>query len=243
MRKWILAAALLALSVPPVRAQDSAADAIYQIATWKGVNAGLFQGVASCADVLKRGDFGIGVFEALDGECIILDGHAYRVGSNGELQTASATNRLCFAMVKLFDANQSGIRAEPLSFSELLELFDSMLQTKNLPLAIKVDGDFSNVTLAGVAKQAEPYPPFSQALESQTTQTLKNVTGTLVGFRMPSYFGEASPTGYRLYFLKRDRTVGGRVLDLRVRNMRFDFDYSHRLHTELPAWGEFYALP
>jgi acetolactate decarboxylase len=243
MRKTIFAAALLILASQAARAQESAADAIYQIATWKSLNAGLYQGFTTCADLLKRGDFGFGVFEALDGECVILDGRAYRILANGEVQPAAATNRLCFAMVKLFEPNQSGIRAETLSLAEMQDLFDNMLQTRNLPLAVKFDGDFVAVTIAAVSRQAPPYPPLSQALQNETTQTLKNVTGTVIGFRMPSYFGEASPAGYRLYFMKRDRALGGRVLDLRARNMRFDFDYSHRLHTELPAWGEFYSMP
>ncbi len=237
------AGAIFCMAVSWSMAQESAMDAVHQLATWKSVGAGLYQGFASCADLMKRSDFGILLFEGLDGDGILLDGRAYRFLPNGEAVAAEPTNTVCFGMVKVFESNQSGIRAEQLSLNELLGLFDTMLQTKNLPVAVKVDGDFATIRIASLTKQSAPYPTLQQVLEQQSDRLLTNVTGTLVGFRTPDYFGETSPTGYRLYFIKRDKKMGGRVLDLRARNVRFDFDYSHRLHIELPAWGEFYNLP
>lgn len=227
----------------PLFAEDTALDAVYQLSTWKALNAGLYQGFTTCADILRRGDFGIGFFASLDGEYVIMDGKPYRIATDGTITDAVATDRICFATAKIFEADQSGIRAEMLNLSDLLELFDKILQTRNLPMAVKIDGDFAEVALAAVSKQAEPYPPFSEALSGQSTRKLTNVTGTVIGFRYPSYLAEATPSGYRLYFLKRDRSLGGRVLDLRARNIRFDFDYSHRLYVDLPNWGEFYSLP
>lgn len=243
MHKKLIAFFLSVCAFQTLSAQESAMDAVYQLAPWKAVNAGLYHGFTTCADILRRGDFGVVLFESADGEGVILDGATYRFLPGGEAVSVAATNTVCFAMVKVFEANQSGIRAEELALSDLTNLFDAMLQTRNLPVAVKVDGDFATLKIASVPRQSVPYPPWPQVTEQQGVQSLKNVTGTLIGFRCPDYFGETSPSGYRFYFIRRDKKLGGRVLDLRVRNIRFDFDYSHRLYVEFPAWGEFYSMP
>lgn len=243
MHKKLLALALSLYAFQSLSAQESAMDAVYQLAPWKAVHAGLYQGFATCGEILRRGDLGFVILESLEGEGIILDGKTYGFAAGGEVVPVAATNPVCFAVVKVFDANQSGIRAEEMDLSDLMKLFDTMLQTRNLPVAVKLEGDFATVKIASVPKQSMPYPPWPQAMEQQQVQSLTNVTGTVTGFRFPEYLGETSPAGYRFYFIRRDRKVGGRVLNLRVRNIRFDFDYSHRLHIEFPAWGEFYSMP
>lgn len=244
MSKKMATVFVLLMTIHRTFAQESALDAIYQLAPWKAVNAGLSNGFASCGDVLKRGNFGFVIFSEHGGEGVIMDGVVHRFSSDGAISAVAATDTVSFAIVKIFEANQSGIRAEELSLSELTGFFDTIMMTKNLPVAIKVDGDFAGVKLTFAAKpSASDTPTEPKPAERESDRSLKNVTGTLVGFRLPSYFGEALPAGYRWYFIKRDKTIGGRVLDLRVRNIRFDFDYSHRLHTEFPAWGEFYSMP
>jgi acetolactate decarboxylase len=46
---------------------------------------GVYDGVQPAGEIEKHGDFGIGTFEALDGEMIAVDGRYYQVTSDGSV--------------------------------------------------------------------------------------------------------------------------------------------------------------
>ena len=58
-------------------------DVLYQVSTIDALVLGAYEGVQPVGDVEKHGDFGIGTFEALDGEMIAVDGRYYQVTSDG----------------------------------------------------------------------------------------------------------------------------------------------------------------
>jgi acetolactate decarboxylase len=49
--------------------------------------------------------------------------------------------------------------------------------------------------------------------QQQITFELRNVQGTLVGFRLPQYLGDVNVAGYHFHFLRSDRKAGGHLLD------------------------------
>ena len=63
---------LLALVNGEVRAADR--ELLTQYSTIPALLAGLYDGEWSCAEVLARGDLGLGTFDQLDGEMIVLGG-------------------------------------------------------------------------------------------------------------------------------------------------------------------------
>ncbi len=54
---------------------------LYQVSTAGALVEGVYQGAVTVGMVREHGDFGLGTFEDLDGEMIVLDGHVYRVSS------------------------------------------------------------------------------------------------------------------------------------------------------------------
>ena len=63
---------------------------------------------------------------------------------------------------------------------------------------------------------------------------LRDVAGSLVGFRFPDYAEGVEVSGYHLHFISADRTVGGHVLSCRPGRVRVRIDPSAGLHVELP---------
>jgi acetolactate decarboxylase len=53
-----------------------AGDELHQIGTLAALSAGGYAGTVTIDDMLDHGDFGLGTFEGLDGEMIVLDGDA-----------------------------------------------------------------------------------------------------------------------------------------------------------------------
>src|SRR6476619_6182197 len=52
---------------------------LYQISTSTALVEGVHSGSISSSVLLEHGDFGLGTFEDLDGEMVILDGEIYQV--------------------------------------------------------------------------------------------------------------------------------------------------------------------
>src|ERR1700733_14613749 len=51
---------------------------MYQVSTSTALVEGVYSGALSSWTLLKEGDFGLGTFEGLDGEMVILDGEIYQ---------------------------------------------------------------------------------------------------------------------------------------------------------------------
>ena len=78
--------------------QDTAAgpddrEVLYQVSTIDALMQGVFDGVQPVGEIRKHGDFGIGTFDALDGEMIVLDGVVYQAKADGHIYTAMPTAR------------------------------------------------------------------------------------------------------------------------------------------------------
>ena len=64
-------------------------EVLYQVSTIDALMQGVFDGVQPVGEIRKRGDFGIGTFDALDGEMIVLDGVVYQAKADGQIYTAA----------------------------------------------------------------------------------------------------------------------------------------------------------
>jgi alpha-acetolactate decarboxylase len=52
---------------------------LYQISTSSALVEGVYSGSVCSSVLMEHGDFGLGTFEDLDGEMVILDGQIYQV--------------------------------------------------------------------------------------------------------------------------------------------------------------------
>ena len=83
-------------------------------------------------------------------------------------------------------------------------------------------------------RQSPPYRPLTEVVAEQSVFELTGVSGTMVGFRFPSYAEGIEVGGYHLHFISEDRSRGGHVLDSRSRRLHVRLDPSNDLHVELP---------
>ena len=59
------------------------ASKLFQVSTLNDLMLGDYNGTCSVKELLKHGDTGIGTYDGLDGEAIILNGKAYNGIDNG----------------------------------------------------------------------------------------------------------------------------------------------------------------
>ena len=61
----------------------SMTDTITQVSVLSALLARQFDGHTPCRELLKYGDFGIGTFDRMDGEMIVVDGSLYQAKADG----------------------------------------------------------------------------------------------------------------------------------------------------------------
>ena len=82
--------------------------------------------------LLEHGDFGIGTVEGIDGEMMVLDGVAYRAGTDLAPETVPAGTLIPFAMLTYFDETVSYQLSEELNYTTFKDRLDDVLQVQRL---------------------------------------------------------------------------------------------------------------
>lgn len=214
-------------------------DEVYQYSTISALLDGVYDGDATIADILRHGDFGLGTFNHLDGEMVVLDGICYRLRVDGSATRAAPTDRTPFAAVTRFHTDfEIPIQART-NGDEVTDAIDRRIESPNLIYAIRISGRFAELDTRTVMEQKPPYPPLTEATEGQAETRFADVTGAVVGFRTPDYEQGISVAGYHLHFLNDDRTSGGHVLNFVVDDGRVAVSGASQLQLSLPTSGAF----
>ena len=220
-------------------AHQRAGSEVYQFSTIGALLDGVYDGDVTVAEILRHGDFGLGTFNHLDGEMVVLDGVCYRVRADGTATRADPTDRTPFAAVTRFHADFGFDITEPTGMAAVLDAVDRRIASANLIYAVRITGRFRELHTRTVMAQREPYPPLTQATEGQAEMVFTGKTGTLVGFRTPDFEQGISVAGYHLHFLDAERTGGGHVLDFDLEHGRVAVSGAAQLHLSLPTSGAF----
>ncbi|MFH1856831.1 MAG: acetolactate decarboxylase [Candidatus Omnitrophota bacterium] len=213
-------------------------DTITQTSTIDALLAGAYDGSMTCAELLKNGDLGIGTFNRLDGEMIILDGEIFQVKADGFIYEPARSTRTPFASVCYFKPdNCFSIQAES-DYNAVQKKIDEAVPNKNVFCAVKIHGKFTSMKTRSVPAQTKPYPPLTEVTKNQPVFNFENVEGTIVGFRCPEFVKGVNVPGYHFHFINDNFTKGGHVLDFVLSEGTCQTDICDRYLLILPKGGE-----
>ncbi|HNQ55718.1 MAG TPA: acetolactate decarboxylase, partial [Methanothrix sp.] len=147
-------------------------DVLFQVSTIDALMQGVFDGFYSFDDLMDQGDFGIGTFNALDGEMVALDGEYYQVRADGVAYPVQGDMTAPFATVTRFEADQTAALENASNFTELARQIDRHLPSPNAFYALRIDGTFPYVQTRSVPRQEKPYPRLAEAVEDQSVFNL-----------------------------------------------------------------------
>ena len=215
-------------------------EVLYQVSTIDALITGVFDGIQPVGEIRKRGDFGIGTFDALDGEMIVLDGGVYQAKADGRIYTVTDSQTTPFATVTYFDRDFGVTTDRPMNFSVFSSIMTGTLPTKNMVYAVRMHGTFPSMKVRAIPAQHKPYPTLTEAAKSQSVSTYSDTPGTVVGFYTPVFFEGLNVPGYHLHFISDDRKTGGHILDLTVPvNTTVEYDITPEFAMTLPTSGDF----
>jgi acetolactate decarboxylase len=157
---------------------------MYQISTSSALVEGVYSGSVPSSTLLEHGDLGLGTFEALGGEMVVLDGQIYQIAS--EVWRRSDEFLVPFAAVTHFHEDLSFETGRFASLRELEAACDRYRHSDNLFHALRLDGIFQAVH----ARAVHPVPNGTRLLDASKTEfefQFHELEGTLVGIWSPRY--------------------------------------------------------
>jgi acetolactate decarboxylase len=234
LRRSLVMALCLVLYLASGNLQAAGPRQLFQTSTLQALMAGVYDGDLTFQELARHGDFGLGTFEALDGEMIALEGVFYQIKADGRVYPVAGALITPFAAVTFFKADRTHMIEMPMNFRELLDYVDKLLPSPNLPYAIRIEGAFPYVKTRSIPGQQKPYPPLAAAAAKQAVFELAGVKGVIVAFRCPAYLADITMAGYHCHFITTDRRAGGHLLDCRVEGATVAVDALPNFSLRLP---------
>ena len=209
-------------------------SAVYLCAPVNGLVEGIYQERIPLTKIRQHGDFGLGTFDSLDGEMVMLDGRVYQITGDGRVHEVNEEEAATpFACVTFYAPASHDDLDEELDYAAFQDWILRLLPSPNLFYALRLEGSFAHVKVRSVPRQ-ENYRPLVEVAADQPVFELSEVEGTLAGFFSPAFLESLSVPGLHLHFLSTDRTQGGHLLECRPRRVRAGVQFISTLELGLP---------
>ena len=216
---------------------------IYQASTLQALALGYTKSVVTVGELLGHGDTGLGTFENVDGEMIVVDGVCYQAKQDGSIVPASEETGVPFAV--------SGFVKDGRKF-EIEELTDIESIKQELTLRIEEDFGLNSVHIARIdgwfesvhARAGAPYRSQHVTLKNILSKTQKDfcferLYGTLVCVYYPDYMDGINAAGWHLHFISQDRTLGGHIFQVSLSSGECLLQKMDRIEIQLPREAAF----
>ena len=221
---------------------------MYQISTLQALALGYTKSVITVEELVKHGNTGLGTFEGVDGEMIVLDGSCYQAKADGSVVQAPDDKGVPFCAVsQIYDDNSFDVENVD-SINEIKKILDVTIDDNfslNSMHMARIDGVFNKVMARSETGKRTRHVDLKTLLENnQTDFEFSEIKGTLVCVYFPDFMDGINAPGWHLHFVSEDRTVGGHVFDVDIKKARVLINKISSIEIQLPTSAEFdtYAL-
>lgn len=209
------------------------ANRVYLCAPVNALVEGIYEQKIPFTQIKQHGDFGLGTFDNLDGEMIMLDGQIYQITADGRVSRVAEQALTPFACVTFYNPLSHDELETEMTYAAFQEWLQRLLPSPNIFYAIRIEGHFAYIKARSVPKQ-ENYRPLVEVARDQPVFTFTDIAGTLAGFFTPAFVGSLSVPGLHLHFLSADKRHGGHLLECRPGKVRVGVQYLQTLELALP---------
>ena len=209
-------------------------DFVFQYSTLSALLEGIYDGELTVGELKKHGNYGIGTFNALDGEMVLADGKCYKVTSDSKVVPVGDDVKTPFAAVCTFTPDTIFEVGQPLKLKNLEQYIDSVVPSNNLIYAYRISGSFDSIVIRSVPRQEKPYKRLIEAYKMQGVYSFAHEDGILFGYKFPAYLKEVNMDGYHLHFLSADKNKGGHLLNCTLKHGEVSVAYIRNYTLQLP---------
>ena len=221
---------------------------MFQVSTLQALALGYSKSVVTVSELTRHGDIGLGTFEDVNGEMILVDGHCYRADEKGEISEAEGRMGVPFSCVSFFQVDKCSELSGIHSMEQLTRWLNLRIEEDfglNSMYIVRVDGSFRKLFARSESSYRAHHVTLKDALsETQREFAFEDIRGTLICVYFPDYLDGINASGWHLHFISEDRRKGGHVFDLSLEHGNACFDKISKLEISLPQEPAFdtYAL-
>ena len=216
---------------------------MYQVSTLQALALGYTRGVISVEELMKHGNTGLGTFENVDGEMIVLDGHCYRATEDGTVIEAGPETGVPFCAVGTLLNEKSFDLGEFKTIEDLRVELTKRIEEHfglNSMHVVRIDGLFEKID----ARSEAPYRSHHVTLKAMLSKNqrafiFENIKGSLIGVYFPDYMDGINMPGWHLHFVSDDRTKGGHVFDMSMKEGTVLIEKISNIEIQIPKEAAF----
>jgi acetolactate decarboxylase len=216
---------------------------MFQVSTLQALMEGYTRSVITVQELESLGNVGLGTFESVDGEMILLDGVCYRARQDGSVVRPAPDAGVPFASAAsvkggtAFELGEiSGI--EDLK-NELTSRLDEAFALNSMHI-VTVSGMFNSVSARSESAYRADHVTLKDMLATtQREFILEKLGGTLVCVYHPDFMDGINAPGWHVHFLSEDLARGGHVFDISMVRGHAVAHKIDRIEIQLPATPAF----
>ena len=212
---------------------------MYQVSTLQALLLGYFKGVISVGQLLMHGEIGLGTFEDVNGEMIVIDHKAYKADNQGNVRRADLKEGVPFAAVAHMEDSIAFDIPAGSSVNELKEALNELIDEDfglNSMYVVRLDGFFSKLDARSELGQHSQHIELSEVLKlNQKDFEFHDKKGSLVCIYFPDYMDGINAAGWHFHFISEDRKLGGHVFDLSYGQLSGIRSQLHKIQIQLPT--------
>lgn len=199
---------------------DDGDETMYQVSTLQALLDGGYDGRIAVGELRRHGDIGVGTFDRIDGEMIVLDGTVYQARHDGSVCVADDDVTVPFANVTFFASDVSVTLPKVACMDDMTSQMNAALCRHGLSYdqiyvaRMEVEA-CDSIHVRSELPQHKPYRPLPEVLKTDQREfTYHDIGGTIVAVFFPDSFSGLNSPGWHLHFLSSDGTKGGHVFDI-----------------------------
>jgi acetolactate decarboxylase len=215
-------------------------DMIFHYSILKALDNGVLEGDMKVGELKQHGDFGLGTYNRMNGEMVVLDHVVYRVAQDGTVMQADDDSLIPYSIVTFYRQDDTLLMRGEINYPALKAFAERHVPSRNLFYAFRIRGEFDYIRCGGADRQEKPYnEPLDQMLADRPQYEGRNTKGTLVGFWCPAYIGDINTAGFHLHFIADDHSMGGHLMEFTARSLEIGYDIKPVYKMVLPETGDF----
>lgn len=221
---------------------------MYQVSTLNALLLGYTRTVVTVQDLLANGDTGLGTFENVNGEMIVVDSHCYRASDNGDVTEMPPDRGVPFASVSFLKGSKKFEIGPVENIDDLKTLLNLKIEEGfglNSMHMVRIDGFFETVDARSENGLKSQHVELKDILNlNQKSFVFSNVSGSLVCIYYPDYMAGINASGWHFHFVSDDRSKGGHVFNITMQHGAAFLDKISKIEMQLPWEASFdtYAL-
>jgi acetolactate decarboxylase len=121
---------------------------MYQVSTLQALALGYSRAVINVTELMKHGNIGLGTFEDVNGEMIVIDGHCYQANDTGNVCEPDGATGVPFSSVAFFDECRRCEIEDIGSIDDLKQFLDLRIEEDfglNSMHIVRIDGRFKKI--------------------------------------------------------------------------------------------------